>query len=268
MQMRNVLGGGILLVVLLSGCATSVDPRSVDNASLLSAVETDNVDYIRAAVNSRAIHPNQRIPAPGYRRGTPLITLAARTASLDVLRYLIAAGADVNARSSYNETALMLASFFMSEQDGHGASYERHEAAVKILVEAGASLEAVQDGYTPLSYAAYQGRDRTIRFLLARGARVDGSAENGIAYLPTPLMMATMMGHENSTRLLLRAGANARLRVEAGNTAFEFARKYRQTHLYPLLRCAEALPRGQKFSYWCEGAASTDSLIPAGLFRR
>lgn len=265
---RKALGGWIVAAALLSGCAGSVDPRSVDNDGLLGAIETDNVYYIRAAVASRAVDPNQRIPAPGYSAGTPLITLAARAGSLSVLQYLIGAGADVNARSPYNESALMLASFFMSDQEGQGVSYERHEAAARILVEAGASLEAVRDGYTPLSYAAYQGRDRTIRFLLARGARVDGYVEDGITYLPTPLMMATMMGHEESARLLLQAGANVRLRVAGGNTAFEFARKYGQTHLYSMLRCAEGLPRGQKFSQWCEGPASTDSLIPAGLFRR
>lgn len=264
----SALCGWVLAVTLLSGCATTFDPHSVDNDGLLSAIETDNVSYIQAAVTSRAISPNQRVPAPGYNRGTPLITLAARAGSLGVLQYLIGAGADVNARSPYNETALMLASFFMSDQEGQGVSYERHEAAAQMLVNAGASLEAARDGYTPLSYAAYQGRNDTILFLLARGARVDGSAENGFTYLPTPLMMATMMGHKETARLLLQAGANSRIRVAAGNTAFELARKYRQTHMFSMLRCAEGLPRGQKFSQWCEGATSTDSLIPAGLFRR
>jgi ankyrin repeat protein len=265
---RKVFCGWVLAVALVSGCATTVDPRSVDNDGLLSAIDVDNVEYVQAAVKSGAITPNQRIPAPGYHRGTPLITLAARAGSVGVLQYLIGAGANLNARSPYDETALMLACFFMSEQEGMGASYERHETAARILVEAGASLEAARDGYTPLSYAAYQGRDNTIRFLLARGARVDGYVQDGIIYLPTPLMMATMMGHEEAARLLLEAGANARLRVQAGNTAFELARKYRQTHLFPMLRCAEGLPRGQKFSQWCEGVTSTNSLIPAGLFRR
>jgi ankyrin repeat protein len=263
-----MLCGWFAAAALVAGCATTVDPRSVDGDSLYSAISTDDVHYVRAAVKSGAINPNQYVVAPGYSRGAPLIALAARSGSLDVLQYLIQAGADVNARTSYNETALMLASFFMSDSEGRGASYEEHEKAAQMLVAAGASLEAARDGYTPLSYAAYQGRIRTIRFLLARGARVDGSIQDGAIYLPTPLMMATMMGHEESALLLLEAGANPRLRVAAGNTAIELAQKYRQTHLYPMLRCAEGLPRGQKFSQWCNSATSTDSLLPAGLFRR
>ena len=265
---RGALCGWILAAALVSGCATSVDPRSVDSEGLYSAISTDNVDYVRAAVKSGAVSPNQFIVAPGYSRGAPLIALAARSGSLDVLQYLIQAGANVNARTSYDETALMLAAFFMSDNEERGASYQQHEKAARMLVAAGASLEAARDGYTPLSYAAYQGRIQTIRFLLARGARVDGSVHGGVVYLPTPLMMAIMMGHEESARLLLEAGANPRLRVSAGNTAMEFAQKYRQTHLYPMLRCAEGLPRGQKFAIWCNGATSTDSLLPAGLFHR
>jgi uncharacterized protein len=268
MTPRNTLCGWVLAAVLVSGCATTVDPRSVDQDSLYSAITVDNVDYVRAAVKSGAVHPNQRIPAPGYSAGAPLITLAARAGSLGVLQYLVGAGANLNARSPYDETALMLACFFMSDLEGQGASYVQHEAAARILVEAGASLEAARDGYTPLSYAAYQGREHTIRFLLARGARVDGYVENGVTYLPTPLMMATMMGHEEAARLLLNAGANARLRVEAGNTAFELAHKYRQTQLFSMLRCAEGLPAGQQFSRWCAGVTGTESFIPAGLFRR
>lgn len=265
---RGMLYGWFLAAVLLSGCATSVDPRSVDSESLYSAITADNADYVRAAVKSGAVNPNQYIVAPGYSRGAPLIALAARSASLDVLQYLIQAGANVNARTSYDETALMLASFFMSEQEGRGASYEQHEKAARMLVAAGANLEAARGGYTPLSYAAYQGRERTIRFLLARGARVDGSVEGGHTYLPTPLMMAAMMGHEESVRLLLEAGANAQLRVAAGNTAMELAQKYRQTQLFPMLKCAEGLPQGQKFAQRCRGATSSDTLLPAGLFRR
>jgi ankyrin repeat protein len=264
-----MLCGWLVAAALVSGCATTVDPRSVDGESLYSAISVDDSSYVRAAVKSGVINPNQYIVAPGYSRGAPLIALAARSGSLDVLQYLIQAGADVNARTSYGETALMLASFFMSDSEGRGASYEQHEKAAQMLVAAGASLEAARDGYTPLSYAAYQGRVRTIRFLLTRGAQVDGSVRDGVIYLPTPLMMATMMGHEESALLLLEAGANPRLRVAAGSTAMELAQKYHQTHLFPMLKCAEGLPQGRQFSQLCRSATSTtDSLLPAGLFRR
>jgi len=237
---------------MLAGCGGIEPGRRIDSERVLNAIVADDVDYVHAAIKAGAVSPNQRIPAPGYREGTPLLTIAARSASLNVLRYLVAAGADVNARTPAHETALMLASFFMEDGGFLGVpSYGRHEQAARLLVAAGADLEGAPHGYTALSYAAYQGRDRTVRFLLERGARVDGYVEDGIAYIPTPLMMAAMMGQRTAALRLLRAGANARIRVNGGHTARELAVKHNQTHLAPLLACAERLAPGESFSRRC-----------------
>lgn len=249
----KAVAGCVLLAALLAGCAGIEPGRRVDSERLLNAIVIDDVDYVHAAIKAGAASPNQRIPAPGYREGTPLLTIAARSASLSVLRYLIGAGANLNARSPADETALMLASFFMDDHDFLSvSSYERHEQAARMLVAAGADLESAPYGYTALSYAAYQGRDRTVRFLIERGARVDGTAQDGVSYIPTPLMMAAIMGNQKTALWLLRSGANARIRVYQGHTARELAAKYNQTQLAPALVCAERLAPGELFSRKCE----------------
>jgi hypothetical protein len=43
--------------------------------------------------------------------------------------------------------------------------------------------------------------------------------------------------------------------VRGGHTAREFASKYRQSHVEPLLACAESLPPGVRFAQYCEGAS-------------
>lgn len=248
------VAGCVLFALALTGCGhLAYDARTLTAERLHSAIVTDDVGYVRAAVTSGAVSPNQRIPAPGYSEGTPLITIAARAASLNVLRYLIKAGANLDARSPADETALMLACFFMDDREWLSpTSYERHERAARMLVDAGADLESAPHGYTALSYAAYQGRDRTVRFLLARGARVDGYAQDGITYIPTPLMMAAMMGHRRTAFYLLQSGANARIRVHQGHTARELAAKHGQSHVIPVLRCAESLAPGESFARRCE----------------
>ncbi|MBI3938144.1 MAG: ankyrin repeat domain-containing protein [Betaproteobacteria bacterium] len=250
----GAFAGCVLLLLLLTGCA-SVQPgfRALDVDRLHNAIVVDDVDYVQAVIGSRAASPNQRIPAPGYMEGTPLLTIAARSASLSVLRYLIAAGANVNARTPANETALMLASFFPDDDDGRNPpSYERHERAVRLLVEAGADLENDPVNYTPLSYAAYQGHEWVVRFLLERGARVDADAQDSITYINTPLMMAAMQGHERAALRLLRARANARIRVKDGLTAAELAAKYNHERLARALVCAERLAPGESFAQKCE----------------
>lgn len=244
---------GAMLLALLAGCAQFPTGTS-DGERLHNAIAIDDAGHIQEAVRSGRLSVNQRISMPGYREGAPLITIAARYASLRVLRFLISAGADLNARTFPGETALMLASYFNSDDPGRGAaSNERQEQAVRILVEAGASLENAPHHYTPLAYAAYQGFDRIVRYLLERGARVDGDTEDGITYVNTPLMMAAIQGHLDTALRLLRAGANARIRVHLGNTAAELAQKNNHGNMIGTLRCAETLQPGERFAQRCAG---------------
>ena len=231
-----------MAAIALTGCAgVSIQPGSaVDSDRFVSVLDNDDVQFVRSAVQSGTISPNQRISAPGYPDGAPLIALAARAGALEILRYLISARADLDARTSVNETALMLAAFFTDDRErSTGRASERHERAVRMLVEAGASLENIPYHYTPLAYAAYQGNERVVRYLIERGARVNADAQLGGTYINTPLMMAAIQGHEHIVRLLLRAGADADVRVHGGHTAAEFAAKYNHRTLAQLLLCAQ-----------------------------
>lgn len=247
--------GGLAAVVVIGGCA-GMGGKHLDVDSMRNAIDQDDVSYVQAAVNRGAISVNHRLVAPGYSGGAPLIALAARAGSVRVLRYLISAGADVNARTPVNETALMLAAFF---RDDGAASADQHDEALRVLVEAGANLENEFGNYTPLAYAAYNDRQRALRYLLERGARVDADAVGRVVYVNTPLMMAAMQGHREVVRTLLRAGADPLIRVINGNTAREFALKYRHSHVEPLLACAEAVPPGMRYAQRCEGPSVATS---------
>ena len=245
--------GGLAVALVVSGCA-GIGGSSVDAESIVNAIERDDAASLRATVSSGVISVNQRVPAAGYSAGAPLIAIAARAGSIDTLRYLISAGANLNASTPVNETPLMLAAYF---RDDGNATTDRHDAAVRLLVEAGASLENVPNSYTPLAYAAYNNRQRALRFLIDRGARLDADASGGRVYVNTPLMMATIQGHRDVVRMLLIAGADPLIRVSDGHTAREFALKYRHSHVEPMLACAENMPVGRRYSQHCEGRVAT-----------
>lgn len=242
------LAAFLVVVAILAGCAHSTRSSRVDLEALLNAIAIDDVGYVRNLVASGEATVDSRVAAPGYPDGAPLITIAARDGSLDILRYLIGAGADVNAPTPVGETALMLAAFFPSDERD-APLRGRYEQAVRVLLDAGASVENRPHHYTALSYAAYQNRQRIVRYLIERGARVDGDVTGGIAYVNTPLMMAAIQGHYDTAVSLLRAGADPRIRVHQGHTAAELAAKYKHLRLANVLRCAqelatrEALPR-------------------------
>src|SRR6185295_6248293 len=208
--LRAAAAGG-LLASIMAGCGTmpGSGPTALDPMRMVNAIATDDVRYVRGAVESKVINVNQLVPAPAYMEGTPLITIAARAGALEVLQYLIKAGADVNAKTPAGETPVMLAAFFGVGEEG-AQSYGRHDSALKMLVSAGAGLENDVGAYTPLSYAAYKGRDQTLRYLLERGASVNANVDNGIIYVNTPLMMAVITGRFDTVVMLLDAGADAR----------------------------------------------------------
>jgi len=244
---------GVALAIgsLLASSLHATDPVQLDNA-----IVTDNVEAVREAVVLDGFSVDARIPVPGYPDGAPLIAIAARGASLKVLRYLIEAGADLDAKTPVHETALMLACFWKEDpRDGESRSArltEKHDRAARMLIDAGASPENAPGAYTALSYAAYEGRDALVRLLLERGARVNGDAVNGATEVNTPLMMAAITGQLDAAMQLLRAGADVRIRKASdGSTALEFARKYRQKSLLRPLACAQNLAQGESFAAKC-----------------
>jgi ankyrin repeat protein len=259
------MGGSLriatVLCLILGGCAHQQPAQieALDTERLLNAIAADDGPYVAAALRSKFLSPNQNLPGLGYQEGVPVLAIAARHAALDVMRMLLKAGAEVNARTPDGDTALMLASFFTHEDRERNAnSNEQHEKAVRLLVEAGASIENEPYHYTPLAYAAYQGHDQIVHLLIERGARVDGDADQdkGLTYVNTPLMMAAIQGHYQTAMSLLRGGANARIRVRGGHTAAEFAQKYNHYALFRALRCAEQLAPGENFSHRCERAGA------------
>ena len=106
----------------------------------------------------------------------------ASSGNADAVRMLIARGADVNAKEpSQNQTALMW------------AAAERHPNVVRLLVEAGADLQAhTKKGFTALHFAAREGDLDSARQLLAAGVNVnirsqpDEPADRPAAREPSP----------------------------------------------------------------------------------
>jgi ankyrin repeat protein len=253
LELLRIFVAGAFLASLVAGCGSmqpGSGPLSLDPVRMVNAIATDDVGYVRRAVESKVVTVNQLIPAPAYMEGTPLITVAARAGALDVLHYLIKAGADVNARTPAVETPLMLAAFFGVGEDG-AQSFARHDKAVRMLVSAGAAVENEPHHYTALAYAAYKGRDQTLRYLLERGASLNANVENGMTYVNTPLMMAAIMGQFDTAVMLLNAGADPRVRKNDGSTARDLAVKYQNGRLARVLACAERLAPGEKFSGKC-----------------
>lgn len=145
----------------------------------------------------------------GVPTGTRVLMTAARTGNAEIVKSLMAHGADANAKeSARGQTALMW------------AMAEKHPEVARVLIDHGADVHAHStSGFTPLLFAAQQGDVDSARMLLAAGANVnDAAPEDGSA-----LIVATHSGHEALALFLLERGADPNATDAYGITALHYA---------------------------------------------
>ncbi len=136
---------------------------------------------------------------------------AVKKNDVESVDFLLKGGVDVDAVNGNGRTALICAA-----RDGH-------EKVVRLLLERGAEIDAVNrvrgGGFTALMYAARSGNEKVVRLLLERGAKI-GAVDGGGW---TALMCAAVSGHEEIVRLLLERGAKIDAVDGGGWTALMYA---------------------------------------------
>ena len=122
-----------------------------------------------------------------------LLSTATEAGSVDVIKFLLSKGVDVDERIEYSETPLIKAAWL-----------EKREA-VKCLLDNGADPTAVDKfGSTALHYAVRKGQVDIAQVLLERGAKINLPDKDG----RTPLRLAVWKGYEEAIGLLLKHGAS------------------------------------------------------------
>uniref|UniRef100_A0A0A9WC50 Ankyrin repeat and KH domain-containing protein 1 n=1 Tax=Lygus hesperus TaxID=30085 RepID=A0A0A9WC50_LYGHE len=127
------------------------------------------------------------------------LTLACYKGHLDMVRFLLEAGADQEHKTDEMHTALM------------EASMDGHVEVARLLLDSGAQVNMPTDSFeSPLTLAACGGHVDLALLLIERGANIEEVNDEGY----TPLMEAAREGHEDMVAVLLVKGANINAQTE------------------------------------------------------
>jgi ankyrin repeat protein len=172
----------------------AVDMHSLDTSTRPNPVVSDKIDsldIIKALLAHKA-NPNARLNEPIPPRGpldvadytmgegaTPFLR-AAKAADLEVMRLLLAKGADPLLATKAGVTPLMAAAG-VGWRDGksHGTEPDAIEA-IKICLDHGAKINAATDkGQTALHGASVREANDVVAFLVSHGADVNAKDDKG-----------------------------------------------------------------------------------------
>ncbi|XP_039254281.2 uncharacterized protein LOC120331274 [Styela clava] len=108
----------------------------------------------------------------------------------------------------------------LGAQPIHWACVNGHVAVLEILLQAGVSIDSVDNkGCTPLIIAAQYGRTMLAAFLMGKGARLQLTDKEG----DNALQWAAFKGHCELTRLLIYSGLNPQQKDTFGQTPLHLA---------------------------------------------
>ena len=173
---------------------------------------------------ARGANPNTRMtkPPPGFGGGytepigaSPFF-LAASVADVEVMKLLLAAGADPAMTTKSNTTALMAAAAVNRKLSESAVTEEQSLGAVRLLLENGADAKAVSaNGENALFGPAYRGWNTLTQLLVEKGADVNAVSKAGI----TPWLAASGLGdrfggvlfNTETAALLVKLGADPTL---------------------------------------------------------
>jgi ankyrin repeat protein len=192
-------------LLLLCFCATAlavdkIEPARASAEEYFRAIRANDLASLKVLCKPGVAGVRDRLD------WTPL-HFAALYGSMDAVRIILEAGGDANARNRSQATPLILGAY----------SFDK----TRLMVEKGGDVNAkASEGSTPLWVASgAPGNEKTVRYLIEKGANVREIRANGSDYL----IRAAEYQDPSIIRLLLDQGLDPHRANKAGNTGLDNA---------------------------------------------
>lgn len=154
------------------------------------------------------------------------LLIAARNNDIPTVSRLIDCGVDPSAEALWRQVVAPKYGEVMTLRATplHAAAWNGHLQVIRILINAGADLDAFDEwNFTPLMIAAETGKTKVIRLLLSAGADANLKSRCANCRNDTALTIASEFGHAEAVRLLLENGADRQHKRKEGLSARNLA---------------------------------------------
>lgn len=193
----NVKGGEKIRQIkeLLDG-RMARDRKMAEEQTLMAATVAGDAERVKALLAKGAAVDERSPVVGGFNDAHTPLLVAAREGHTEIVRLLIAAGADVNAvEPTFGAVSL------------HKATYNGHAEIVRLLAACpGVHLDhrGPSNGYTPIHDALWHGYGECARILVEAGARLDLAGHDGLT--PLDLSVRVLGADDPVTQLIRKCG--------------------------------------------------------------
>lgn len=178
---------------------------TVPRVPIIAAAARNDLEAVRYLINAGVL-----VNLVDEDTDTTALSQAVQNNNLKMVQVLLAAGAEVNAKNSHGQTALM------------SLGDDSTDEMVWTLVSAGARINYKdEDGNTVLMSVAGAENPTMLRALIDAGAKVNARNEEG----ETALMIAARRGATSSVKVLIMAGADLNITDNKGHTALQLTQE-------------------------------------------
>ncbi|XP_018569756.1 uncharacterized protein LOC108909812 [Anoplophora glabripennis] len=235
-----VKGGHWEMVNFLVEQGANVNSKNDDGCSALHLA----VEHVRSNIRKYYVDQFQYPYLKVENKYDTAVCFANKYKELDIVKYLVAQGADLNIGNNDGNTALHLAAKFkitdivgcLVEQDAdlnvkandgktalHSTVKYGSLGSIKYLVRHGADLNVKDnDGNTPLHLAARRENSSTLQYLMEQGADIYVKDVDG----NTALHLAVKYERLGAVKYLVEHGADINARTTSGSTALSLTVKH------------------------------------------
>jgi len=230
--------------------------------TLHDAIKKGNLEEVKTILDRNPGLLN--IPGEDEEGNTPILQ-AGFSNKMDIFKYLVEKGADINLANKEGLVPLHLAAFLGDKEmvrlllskgvpvdpvstiikatPLNLAARLGHKEVVEILLSADANVHLKGfEGSTPLHSAVESRSVEIARLLLEKGASPDEKDRKGC----TPLLLAALYGHKDLVATLLEKGANVNIKNDLGNPPVKISVREGYREITDMLIAKGATPEDAK----------------------